>query len=124
MSPDEGYVRLDGEELFNSNSNINVKPENRRIGYVLQDSLIFPHLSVLDNINYGYKLVEHENRKINPNDLIQIMGLKQILGRRPAELSGGEARRVAIARALAISPNILNDPTVHRNISIGPDPKQ
>lgn len=107
VSPDEGNVYLDGEELFNSNSNKNVKPENRKIGYVLQDSLIFPHLSVWDNINYGYKLVSHENRKINPKDLIQIMGLSELLDRRPTELSGGEARRVAIARALAISPKIL-----------------
>ena len=107
MSPDRGYIRLNGEELFNSKSKINVKPENRRIGYVLQDSLIFPHLSVIDNINYGYKLVPRENRKIEPDDLIQIMGLTEVLDRRPTELSGGEARRVAIARALAISPNIL-----------------
>ena len=107
MHPDEGLLFLQGEELFNSESKINVKPENRRIGYVMQDSLIFPHLSVLDNINYGYKLVGNDNRKIYPNDLIKIMGLTEILDRQPTELSGGEARRVAIARALAISPKIL-----------------
>ena len=105
--PDEGYVRLDGQELFDSDLKINVKPEKRRIGYVLQDSLIFPHISVLDNINYGYKLVPQRERKIEPYDLINIMGLSDVLDRHPTELSGGEARRVAVARALAISPKVL-----------------
>lgn len=107
IQPDTGYFRLYGTDLFDSETKINVKPENRRIGYVLQDSLIFPHISVLDNISYGYKLVPPLERKIEPDELIQIMGLSDVLSRHPSELSGGEARRVAIARALAISPKLL-----------------
>ena len=54
--PDEGEIRLRGQTLYSSSEGINLAPERRRVGYVFQDNLLFPHLSVHDNIHYGYKL--------------------------------------------------------------------
>ena len=107
VRPDVGEIRFRGEALYSSNEGINVPPEIRRFGYVFQDSALFPHMSVSDNIHYGYKLTPREDRRIEPSQVVELLQLKRLLDRGVSNLSGGERQRVALARALAISPRLL-----------------
>lgn len=105
--PDEGDIRLRGRPLFTSPGGINVRPEQRRVGYVFQESLLFPHHTVLENILYGYRLTPPDRRRIEPGRLVDLLGLGPLVDRRPGNLSTGERQRVALARALATSPELL-----------------
>jgi molybdate transport system ATP-binding protein len=105
--PDAGEVRIAGETVFSSELRRNLPPEKRRIGYVFQDSALFPHMSVRDNILYGHRLTAVERRKLRPEQLVELLGLGALLDRSVAGLSGGERQRVALARALATSPDLL-----------------
>jgi len=107
VRPDEGEIRFRGGALFSSNEGIHVPPEIRRFGYVFQDSALFPHMSVSDNIYYGYKLTPREDRRIEPSQIVELLQLERLLDRGVSNLSGGERQRVALARALATSPRLL-----------------
>ena len=105
--PDEGEVHLNGRPLYSSSRKLRLPPEARRLGYVFQESLLFPHYTVRDNILYGFKLTPPERRKIEPEQLVELLELGPLMERRPSNLSGGERQRVALARALATSPELL-----------------
>ena len=105
--PDEGEISFDGEPLYSSRDGVSVPPEKRHFGYVFQDSALFPHMSVADNINYGYKLTARADRRIEPSRLVDLLQLGHLPERGVANLSGGERQRVALARALATSPRLL-----------------
>ena len=108
--PDSGSVELWGRRLFSSGSRfrgINRPPEKRRVGYVFQDGLLFPHLRVRENILYGYNRTPKNRRHLQPNKLVEMLELEPLLHRMPSTLSGGERQRVALARAMAASPEIL-----------------
>ena len=107
VAPDSGELRLGGRALFSSQERVNLPPERRRVGYVFQESLLFPHLTVLENILYGYRRTPEAHRRVEIDTLVELLALQPLLKRRPAGLSGGEARRVALARALATSPELL-----------------
>lgn len=79
----------------------------RPLAYVFQEASLFPHLSVKRNLEYGYKRVPAEQRRIAFDDAVEWLGLEQLLSRKPDKLSGGERQRVAIARALLTSPELL-----------------
>lgn len=81
-------------------------PHKRPIGYVFQDANLFPHLTVLKNLQYGQKRVAGP-ASIALEQAIDLLGIKHLLSRKPGELSGGEKQRVGIARALAVSPQLL-----------------
>ena len=105
--PDEGSISVDGRTVFSSESKTDVRPEKRRFGYVFQDSVLFPHKSVRDNIQYGYNLTPVGSREIDLDHLVDMLGLAPLMSRNVKNLSGGEKQRVALARALAISPKLL-----------------
>lgn len=105
--PDEGEIVLTGRAIYSSADKVVVSPEKRRVGYVFQNSLLFPHLTVQGNIEYGFKLTAPDLRRITPKQLIDLLDLEPVLHRNPTSLSGGEAQRVALARALAASPTLL-----------------
>ncbi|NQW21628.1 MAG: molybdenum ABC transporter ATP-binding protein [Chloroflexi bacterium] len=107
IRPTSGMVSLAGTTLFSSAEGTWVKPENRRIGTVYQDGALFPHLDVRKNIEFGWKFLQTADRRLNPLEIAEFLGLSHLLERRPSELSGGERQRVAIARALATSPALL-----------------
>ena len=107
IKPDSGEIILNETVLFSSKRTIDLPPERRGIGYVFQNPLLFPHLSVHKNILFGYHNTPQRHRLLEPTYLIDMLELQQVLARHPNSLSGGEAQRVALARALAISPNIL-----------------
>ncbi len=107
IHPQSGRVELDGQVLFDSRRNINIPPERRGIGYVFQNSQLFPHLSVKKNLLYGYHLVRSGKRRFSSNRIIDFLALGPLLSRRPRNLSGGEKQRVALGRALLTSPRFL-----------------
>jgi len=83
-------------------------PADRRpIGYVFQEASLFPHLSVRGNLEYGYRRLKLESRRIGFDEAVHWLGLERLLERHPANLSGGERQRVAIGRALLVSPELL-----------------
>ncbi len=79
----------------------------RPIGMVFQEASLFPHLSVKDNLLYGFKRIPVAQRHIQPDEAIALLGIGHLLARQPQGLSGGERQRVAIARALLTSPALL-----------------
>ena len=107
IAPDEGSVIVNGEDVSKANQ---VKLR-RKIGYAIQGTMLFPHLTVRENIAYVPNLInEKGSEKINDavDKWLDIVGLDySILNRYPHELSGGQQQRVGIARALAASPDIL-----------------
>ena len=107
LSPDEGDIEVDAATVYSSSSRINVPPERRRFGYVFQQGALFPHLSVRQNVEYGYKLTPRSVRQFEPDDLAYLLGMSHLMERGVGNLSGGERQRVALARALASSPRLL-----------------
>lgn len=102
--PDEGAVAYGDTHFYNSIMSVNLPPEKRKVGYVFQDDALFPHMSVLENLAFGSP---RGNKGALWTKLIKVFGLKKLLERTPATLSGGEKKRVAIARALLSAPQIL-----------------
>lgn len=100
LRPDQGHVSVDGEILFDNNAAIDLPPHRRRIGYIFQDSRLFPHLRVRANLLYGHRLAATEDRWMPLQTVVDFLGIEHLLGRWPRTLSGGEAQRVAIGRAL------------------------
>lgn len=107
LTPDRGTVTISGATVFDSEKKLDLPPYKRRIGYVFQDSRLFPHLSVKANLKYGRKLAPEKDRCVAFQDVIDVLGIEHLLARRPHHLSGGEKQRVAIGRALLTSPRLL-----------------
>ena len=95
LRPDRGFIRLDGEPLVDVAKRIFVPPHRRRIGLVFQDSNLFPHMSVKQNLLYGRWFAPKFSREIEFDAVIETLGIGALLARRPARLSGGERQRVA-----------------------------
>jgi molybdate transport system ATP-binding protein len=106
VRPDRGRIEIDGHVLFDSQAGIDLPPERRRIGYVFQDALLFPHLSVERNLLYGARFARGGGA-VDRARVIDLLGIGHLLQRSPALLSGGEKQRVAIGRALLADPRIL-----------------
>lgn len=107
MKPDSGEIILDGECLFSSAKRINLRPEQRRIAIVFQQHSLFPHLSVKNNLLYGFKRCPPERRNIDFGTLVSVLKLEGLLGRGVTNLSGGEKQRVALGRAILANPRLL-----------------
>ena len=106
-NPDVGEIRLNKKLLFSSHAKTNVSPENRRVGYMFQENLLFPHLSVEQNIRYGFKLTKPQKRTMDPELIVDLLEIKPLMNRNPESLSTGERQRVVLARALSTSPDLL-----------------
>lgn len=90
-----------------NNKGRNLKPEERKVGYVSQEPTLFPWLSVTENIRFGLGGMKAQVNEAWIDELTEKLTVMHLLSRRPAELSGGETQRVALARALAPRPSML-----------------
>ncbi len=107
-TPDRGVIRVGDRTLFASAQRVNIPARERHIGYVPQDSLLFPNFDVKENIAYGGgRAGEAGGAGAEFGSLVQMLDLAPLLDRRVGMLSGGEKQRVAIARALMTRPSIL-----------------
>ena len=107
LRPDRGRVVVDNHVLVDTAAGVFVPKYRRRIGYVFQDARLFPHLTVAQNLRYGSFFSPKADRYSDFDSLVQMLGIGQLLDRRPAALSGGEKQRVAIGRALNASPRLI-----------------
>ena len=109
--PDYGRIVVGGKVLFDSVAGINVRANERSVGYLFQDYALFPHLSVEENVAFGIKrwwerkpTAEAARRVVELLDLFELRGMNKAY---PAQLSGGQRQRVALARALIRHPDVL-----------------
>src|SRR5210317_778270 len=100
-----GSIVLD--EAILSDSTTTIAPEKRSIGIVPQDSALFPHLNVRQNIGFGLSGLARDAKEQRVNELLQLIRMEEFAGRMPEELSGGQVQRVALARALAPKPKLI-----------------
>ena len=106
-TPDRGHVRVGGATLVDTATRTRVPMHRRRVGLVFQDSHLFPHMSVKQNLLFGRWFAPKAERTIAFDPVVETLGIGALLGRRPTSLSGGERQRVAIGRALLASPRLL-----------------
>lgn len=106
LRPASGTIAFDGETLDDSGRTF-TPPHRRRFGYVFQDSLLFPHLSVRANLDFGRRFHGLSRDPAEFGSIIEMLGIAALLERMPARLSGGEKQRVAIGRALLSNPRLL-----------------
>ena len=103
----QGFVQVNDEVWQDSEKKIFVPPHKRALGYVFQEASLFPHLSVLANLQFGLKRIPRQQRRVDMGHAAQLLGIGHLLERHPQHLSGGERQRVGIARALLTSPKLL-----------------
>src|SRR5699024_8576528 len=106
-TPDYGSIQVDNRVLFDRRTNI--KPELRKIGYVPQHGVLFPHLSVANNIAFGLHstTLSTAERRLRVAEMLELVGMPGLERRMPHELSGGQQQRIALARALAPSRSLV-----------------
>jgi molybdate transport system ATP-binding protein len=102
-TPRRGRIALNDRVLFDSAARTNVPPRLRHVGYVPQDTLLFPHLTVRGNVEYG----KPRGRTADMAMVVRLLELTTLMDRRVSSLSGGERQRVALARALHSAPDVL-----------------
>lgn len=99
----DGFLRVNG--AIWQDGTFSLPTHQRAIGYVFQEDNLFEHLSARQNILFGCKQRRDIPSTLDP--IIEVLGIEQLLNRKPSALSGGERQRVAIARAFAVEPQIL-----------------
>jgi molybdate transport system ATP-binding protein len=107
MKPDEGAIRLNGNDLFDSAAAINLPPQVRSFGYVFQDLALFPHMTVRENILYGAHGLSRSEREQRCREMMERFMISGLEKQYPNEISGGQKQRVALARALIRRPDAL-----------------
>lgn len=104
--PDDGYIDFNGQSLFSKNVKP-LSPQKRKIGYLVQDYALFPHMTVEKNIFFGISRKNHAAAKKTMEPFINALKIESIFTHYPHQISGGEKQRVALARALATEPKML-----------------
>ena len=102
-----GFLSVNGGVWQDDAKGVFKPVHTRSLGYVSQSANLFAHLSVQGNLEYGLRRIPMAERKAPLGEIIELLGIKNLLARQPRSLSGGESQRVAIARALATSPQLL-----------------
>lgn len=109
LNADRAVVRVGQRTLTDTTAGVNVPVHDRRVGLLLQNPLLFPHMSVLGNVRFAARSGPdgHPRARSRAGLWLERAGAAELAGRRPGELSGGQAQRVALARALAAEPDVL-----------------
>ncbi len=107
LQPDKGTIKLNGLTLFDGKTGINLPPEARRVGVVFQHAHLFPHMSVKKNLFYGLNRIPLPQRNIDPDHLISVLQVDNLLNRSVSKLSGGERQRVALGRTILACPHLI-----------------
>jgi molybdate transport system ATP-binding protein len=102
-----GFVSVNGEVWQDDERGLFLPAHRRSLGHVFQEANLFPHLTLRQNLEYGYQRIAVESRRIPFDQAVSLLGLESLLSRRPDQVSGGERQRAAIARALLTSPGLL-----------------
>ena len=107
-TPDSGHIELDGVTLYDSRRRICLPPQKRQVGYLFQNYALFPNMTVRGNILCGlHGERDRAARERAVSEAAQMLQLTDVLGRRPAQISGGQAQRAALARILVSRPKLL-----------------
>lgn len=106
VRPDAGRIQIGEQVVFDATHGIDVSPQRRNVGYVVQELALFPHLTAAQNIAYGLT-GSRETQRARVQDLVRLLSLQGLESRLPGQLSGGQQQRVALARALARPVDVL-----------------
>ena len=106
--PDSGFISLDDRVLYDSEKKINLRPQDRNIGYLFQNFALFPQMTVKKNIYVSVNKKYDKNEKDKKiNEIIELLNLKGLENKLPSEISGGQQQRVALARIIVNEPDFL-----------------
>ena len=106
QSPQQGQIECKGQTWFDSKDKVDLTPQQRRVGMVFQNYALFPHLTVMENVQLAYQENQHDQQN-GVERLLEQVHLSGLEQRHPHQLSGGQQQRVALARALARQPQVL-----------------
>jgi molybdate transport system ATP-binding protein len=107
LRPDRGCIAVDGRVVFDAGRGIDVPPQRRGVGMVVQSYALFPHLTVRQNVAFGLSGLPGAEQRGRVDALLAMLGITDLAERKPERISGGQAQRVALARALAPRPRLL-----------------
>jgi len=131
LRPDSGRVVLDGRPLTvtgRAGRDVLVPPHDRQVSLLAQEPLLFPHLSVLDNVAFGPRSrgASRAGSRAVARRWLGEVGIEELADRRPARISGGQAQRAAVARALAADPRLLllDEPMAALDVAVTPALRQ
>ncbi|WKU20727.1 ATP-binding cassette domain-containing protein [Advenella alkanexedens] len=112
LTPDSGTIKIKNSVLFDKQNNINIAPQARNVGYILQNYALFPHLNIAQNVGFGLnrkgwlnRITPENHKKIH--HWLERFQIADLARQYPDQLSGGQQQRVALARALIIEPELL-----------------
>jgi molybdate transport system ATP-binding protein len=105
--PDAGRIAVGDEVLFDSASAIHLPAQKRRIAYVFQTLALFPHLNAEENVAYGLRDLNEEERRARVGEILEAFRVEKLRKQKPNEISGGEKQRIALARSLVTEPRVL-----------------
>ena len=107
QTPEAGRIAVDANALFDQAARVNVPPNRRAVGYLMQSLALFPHMTVAQNVQYGLHGLAGMERETRTAQVLEAFRISSLADRRPREISGGERQRVALARTLVARPRVL-----------------